>query len=109
MRSKPHRGTLQFLGYLSCLVLWPAFGQAPAVDMTLQCRALTNAPELRITFRNSGTIDINLVLGMTLGNGREYFADALFLEVKHRDSDAVEKYQYSDPGRSAVIALPERR
>jgi hypothetical protein len=104
MRTRSHLGTLQCLAYLSCLVVLPAFGQTPQVEMTLQCRSPAKGAELRITLRNTGAKDINLVLGMTLGNGREYFADALFLEVKRRDSDVVESYQYADPGRSAAIA-----
>ena len=104
MRNSCHLGILQLLAYLSCLAVLPAFGQTPQVEMTLQCQPVVNATNLRISLRNTGTIDVNLVLGITLGNGREYIAQALFLQVKSRDGDAVESFQYSDPGRSFIIA-----
>jgi hypothetical protein len=104
MQTSRLLGTLQLFGYLCCLVAWPALGQTPQVELALQCRASANGTDLRMALRNTGTIDANLVLGITLANGRHYSAGALFLEVKRRDGDAIESYQYSDPDWPAAIA-----
>jgi hypothetical protein len=103
MRTR-HLGILQLLAFLACSVAWPAYGQTPQVELTLQCQSSAQATDLRMALKNTGAIDANLVFGITIGNGREYTADALILEVKRRDGDAVESYQYSDPGRSYTIA-----
>jgi hypothetical protein len=103
MRTR-HQGILQLFACLSCSAVWPAFGQTPQVELTLQCQTSAKATDLRMALRNTGTIDANLVLGITLGNGREYIAETLILEVKRRDGDDVESYQYSDPDRSYAIA-----
>src|SRR5262245_39398149 len=69
---------------------------APAVEMVLQCLTISSAPNLRITFRNTGDKDLNFVLGMTLGNGRSYHASALSLDVRQRGSDMVAVFAPAD-------------
>ena len=70
--------------------------QSPPIEMVLQCLSAVSAPDLRIALRNTGPKDVNLVLGMTLANGRSYHASALFLDVKRRGSDMIEVFAPTD-------------
>jgi len=93
------------LGVAACRI---AVGVAPATalastdevpqpaELVLQCLTTSGTPDLRITLRNTGKQDINLVLGMTLANGRSYHASALFLDVRQRGSDMIEVFQATD-------------
>ena len=72
----------------------PAFAQSPKVDLGLHC--IAPARDLRITLRNNGEKDTNVLLGITLGNGRTYHASGLFLEVRRRGSDMIETFQLTD-------------
>ena len=75
---------------------FPASAQVPPAEMVLQCLSAASAPDLRMALRNTGQKDVNLVLGMTLGNGRSYHASALFLDVKRRGSDMIEVFAPAD-------------
>lgn len=80
----------------------PANAQAPVVEMTLQCLAGATGRDLRITLRNTGPKDVNLLLGITLGNGSSYHLSALFLDVRQRGSDKIEVFAPS--GSQPAIA-----
>lgn len=89
----------------------PVNAQAPPVEVTLQCRAAATGRDLRITLRNTGQKDVNLLIGITLGNGRSYHLSALFLDVKRRGSDSIEVFapagsQPSIAGRVDPWILP---
>lgn len=67
-----------------------------AAQLTLQCLSASTAPYLRITLRNSGEKDVNLLLGISLGNGHSYHASALYLDVRGRGSDVIDNFQLTD-------------
>lgn len=96
MRTGLRAGSLAVLAFLLCAGAIPGTEEMPQVELGLQCIASANVPELRISLKNTGTGDANVVLGITLGNGRTYHAAALFLEAKRRDGDAVESFQIAD-------------
>jgi hypothetical protein len=96
MRTRLHAGLSVVLAFLLCADAMPATEKTPQVELALQCIAVANGPDLRISLRNTGTGDANVVFGIALGNGRTYHAAALFLEAKRRDGDAVESFQIAD-------------
>src|SRR5215471_6473229 len=64
--------------------------------MTIRCQSGPSIPQLRTAWRNTGQRDINLVLGITLGNGSSYHASALLLDVRRRGGDKIEAFQLTD-------------
>ncbi len=74
----------------------PATEKTPDVELGLQCIAAAKGADLRVMLRNTGTGDANVVVGITLGNGRTYHAAALFLEVKRGEGNTVESFQIAD-------------
>lgn len=96
MRTGLRAGSSVVLAFLLCAGAMPGTEKTPHVELGLQCIASANVPELRISLRNTGIGDANVVFGITLGNGRAYHAAALILEVKRRDGDTVERFQIAD-------------
>jgi hypothetical protein len=94
---------LRVAGVLLVLPL-AAGSQVPGVSLTLQCLR-GDAPELRVTLKNIGAKDVNLVLGTTLGNGRSYHTDALVVRIRPRGSEASQEFGFAD----SVYAIAGRR
>src|SRR5688572_19115290 len=114
MGTRSRAGSSAFLAFLLCADAMSATEKTPQVELALQCIAAAKEPDLRITLRNTGTGDANVVFGTTLGNGRTYHAEALLLEVKRGDGNPIEDFQIADSTPSTagrldpwIVPLPQ--
>jgi hypothetical protein len=89
-------GLMRLASAFMGLFLWGtgtlSYSEPSGVELLLQCEASAGTTQFRITLRNTGPTNTQIVLGINFGNGARYDADSFVLDVKRDDNSAIERY-----------------
>jgi len=99
------------LGFSFFTVGARSYSEPNPVELALQCQTSAGTTQFRITLRNTGSTNTQVVLGVNVGNSVRYDADYFVLDVKRDANSAVEQFhpghgQVAGPAWPWVVPLP---
>jgi hypothetical protein len=98
------------LGFLLCGIGTLSYGEPNGVQLAVHCQASAGITQFRITLRNTGSTNTQVVVGINVGNGVRYDADYFVLDVKRDANSAIEQFhpghgQMNGPAWPWVVPL----
>ena len=99
------------MGLFLCAIGTLSYSQLTTLELALQCQTSAGTTHFRITLRNTGSTNTQVVLGVNVGNSVRYDADYFVLDVKRDANSAVEQFhpghgQVAGPAWPWVVPLP---
>lgn len=103
MRVKVAQLASALLGFFLCGLGTLSYSAPNGVELALRCQESAGTTLFRITWRNTGSTNTQIVLGINVGWGQRYDATSFVLDVKRDGNSAVEEFH---PETGAFIAGP---
>jgi hypothetical protein len=102
MRIRVTQLASALLGFLLGGIGTLSYSEPNGVELALQCQTSAGTTRFRITLRNTGSTNTQVVLGVNVGWGQRYDANNFVLDVKRDGNSAVEEL----PGPEGPIIGP---